>query len=128
METVIQIAALCLIGAVLSAVLKREHQEFGVLLAVAVCGAAIFLLSGVFGDLTDFIREIADSTALVSQWLAPLFKTVGIAIISRTGADLCRDAGESAMGTLVDAAGAICAILVAVPLFEAVWEMLSSLL
>jgi stage III sporulation protein AD len=122
------IAALCTVGAVLALVLKQYKPELGILLAVSVCGAALVLLSGVFADLIGFLREMAQSSALSSEWLEPLLKTVGIAIISRVGSDLCRDSGESAMATLVDTAGSICAILVAVPLFQAVWEMLISLI
>ena len=128
MGTAIQVAALCTVGAVLSLLLKQHKPELGILLAVSVCGAAIFLLAGIFSDLINFLREMAESTALSSEWIEPLLKTVGIAIISRVGSDLCRDAGESAMATLVDTAGTICAILVAVPLFRAVWEMLTSLI
>ena len=58
----------------------------------------------------------------------PLLKTVGIALISRTGGALCRDAGEGAMAGLVEMAGAFAAILVSLPLFRAAWQMLEGLL
>ena len=58
----------------------------------------------------------------------PLLKTVGIALISRAGGALCRDAGEGAMAGLVEMAGAFAAILVSLPLFRAAWQMLEGLL
>ena len=60
--------------------------------------------------------------------ISPLFKTVAIALISRTGADLCRDAGEGAMASLVETAGAFGAVVVSLPLFGAVWELLSGMI
>ena len=41
---------------------------------------------------------------------------------------LCRDAGEGAMASLVEIAGAFAAILVSLPLFRAAWRMLEGLM
>ena len=60
--------------------------------------------------------------------LAFAVSTVAIALISRTGADLCRDAGEGAMASLVETAGAFGAVVVSLPLFGAVWELLSGMI
>ena len=52
----------------------------------------------------------------------------GIALLSRTGSDLCRDAGEGAIASVLETAGAVAAIAVSLPLFRAAWELLRSLL
>ena len=51
-----------------------------------------------------------------------------IAFVSRIGADLCRDAGESAIASVLESAGAVAAIVVSMPLFRSAWEVLRSLL
>ena len=43
METVIRLCALCLTGALLAVLLKRTNPDIALLLAVAVCGAALLL-------------------------------------------------------------------------------------
>ena len=65
---------------------------------------------------------------LSTDIFSPLWKTVGIALITRVGTELCKDAGENAMASLVEMTGAFGAVLVAIPLFQAVWEMLRSLI
>ena len=77
---------------------------------------------------TAFVREVMQWGGVESALFAPLFKTVAIALISRTGADLCRDAGEGAMASLVETAGAFGAVVVSLPLFGAVWELLSGMI
>ena len=72
--------------------------------------------------------QLLDWGGLPTDLFLPLVKTVGIALVSRTGSDLCRDAGESAMASLVETAGAVTAILVSLPLFQAAWDMLRGLL
>ena len=120
--------ALCVTGALLAVLLKRTNPDMALLLALAVCGAALLLLAEPLEEIRDFLTQLADGGQLPSELFAPLVKTVGVALVSRTGSDLCRDAGEGAMASLVETAGAVIAILVSLPLFQAVWDMLRSLL
>ena len=79
-------------------------------------------------EVTDFLRELLDWGGLSAELFTPLLKTVAIALVSRTGGALCRDAGEGAMAGLVEIAGAFAALLVSLPLFRAAWQMLEGLL
>ena len=110
MELVLRLAALCLVGALLAVVLKRTGPDMGLLLALAVCGAGLALLLEPLGALRDFLEEAAGWGDLPLQLFTPLVKTVGIALVSRTGSDLCRDAGESAVASVLETAGAAAAI------------------
>ena len=89
---------------------------------------ALLLLAEPLEEIRDFLTQLADGGQLPAELFAPLVKTVGVALVSRTGSDLCRDAGEGAMASLVETAGAVIAILVSLPLFQAAWDMLRSLL
>ena len=123
-----KVTALCLVGAVLAALLKRSSPELAVLLALAACAAVLLALVRGVETVTAFVREVMQWGGVESALFAPLFKTVAIALISRTGADLCRDAGEGAMASLVETAGAVGAVIVSLPLFGAVWELLSGMI
>lgn len=123
-----RLTALCLVGALLAALLRRTGGEMALLLALAVCGAAVMLLAQPLEELKGFWEEAAASWGqLPVQLFVPLVKTVGIALLCRTGSDLCRDAGESAIGSVLETAGAVAAIVVSLPLFRSAWELLRSL-
>ena len=117
-----------LLGAVLAALLKKSSPELALLLALAACAAVLLALVRGVETVTAFVREVMQWGGVESALFAPLFKTVAIALISRTGADLCRDAGEGAMASLVETAGAFGAVVVSLPLFGAVWELLSGMI
>ena len=123
-----KVTALCLVGAVLAALLKKSCPELALLLALAACAVVLAALVRGVETVTAFLREVMQWGGVEAELFAPLLKTVGIALVSRTGAALCRDAGEGAMATLVETAGAFGAILVSLPLFEAVWELLSQMI
>ena len=128
MELVLRLTVLCLVGALLAVLLRRTGPDMALLLALAVCGAGLALLLEPLGALRDFWEEAAGWGDMPMQLFAPLVKTVGIALVSRTGSDLCRDAGESAVASVLETAGAAAAIWVSLPLFQAAWELLRSLL
>lgn len=119
--------ALCVTGALLAVLLKRTNPDMALLLALAVCGAALLLLAEPLEEIRDFLTQLADGGQLPAELFAPLVKTVGVALVSRTGSDLCRDAGESAIGSVLETAGAVAAIVVSLPLFRSAWELLRSL-
>lgn len=128
METVLRMSALCLTGALLAVLLRRSGGEMALLLALAVCGTATSLLLEPVQELRSFWEEAAAWGDLPLELFQPLIKTVGIALLSRTGSELCRDAGEGAMASVLETAGAVAAVVVSLPLFRAAWELLGSLL
>ena len=128
MDTVLRLAALCLLGALLAVLLRRGGGELALLLVLAVCGVAVALLLEPLGQLRDFWEAASTWGQLPEQLFQPLLKTVCIALICRTGSDLCRDAGEGALASVLETAGAVAAIVVSLPLFRAVWDLLESLL
>ncbi len=128
METVLRVTALCLTGALLAVLLHRSGGELALLLSLAVCGVAAMVLIEPLEELRDFWEDAAAWGELPVELFTPLIKTVGIALLSRTGSDLCRDAGEGAIASVLETAGAVAAIAVSLPLFRAAWELLRSLL
>ena len=123
-----RLAALCLVGALLAALLRRSGGEQAMLLALAVCGVAAALLLEPLAQLRTFWDDAMAWGQLPESLFQPLLKTVCIAFVSRIGADLCRDAGESAIASVLESAGAVAAIVVSMPLFRSAWEVLRSLL
>ena len=104
MDTVLRLAALCLLGALLAVLLRRGGGELALLLVLAVCGVAVALLLEPLGQLRDFWEEASAWGQLPEQLFQPLLKTVCIALIC------------------------VAAIVVSLPLFRAVWDLLESLL
>lgn len=128
MDTAVRITAVCLVGALLAALLKKTSPDTALLLALVVCVAVLAALCRGLEDVLSLLRQLLEWGGLSTELFVPLLKTVAIALVSRTGGALCRDAGEGAMAGLVEMAGAFAAILVALPLFRAAWRMLEGLL
>ena len=55
-------------------------------------------------------------------------ETAGIALVVKVGGGLCADAGESALASVVETAGTVCALAAALPLLRRVAELLMELM
>ena len=128
METAVQAAGLCVIGAVLALVVRRGSPETALLLALAATAAVIALVVPALGELWAFLRQLEAYSGVSTELFAPLYKTAAIALVVRAGGGLCRDAGESALAAVLETAGTVCALLAALPLMKAVLELLVELM
>lgn len=124
----LKIAAVAIIAAICVAVVKKNVQELGLVLSL-MAGVLIlsFALSAI-GSVRDLLESLADTAGLEPAILAPIIKTVGIAIITRVTAEICRDAKESGIASFVETAGAATALYLALPLVRAVLNMVTGLL
>ena len=128
MEQVIQITALCMVGALLALVVRRGNPEQALLLVLGCVVLALLSLVGSIRELLEFLAELGERSGVARELFVPLYKTVGIALIVRLGGEVCRDAGEAALAAARETAGSICALLIALPLLRAVLAMLLELL
>lgn len=128
METVIQITVVCVLVALLGLLLKKGSPELTLLLTLSASVAAFLLLSGLLSELLDFLQELSAAAGVDQELFLPLYKTMGIAMVVKIGGGLCKDAGESALASVVETSGTVCALLVALPLFRVVLSTLLELM
>jgi stage III sporulation protein AD len=128
METIIRLTAVCVVSAVLAVFVKKSSPEMGLVLTLSVCVVVLLALMVPIREIVELLNQMMVWSGMSEDIFAPLLKTLGIALICRVGGDLCRDAGQTAMASLVEMGGSFGAILVSIPLLRAVWEMLQSMI
>lgn len=128
MEQIIQVAGICVVSALLAVLLKRTNPELSLLLTAAAAVVIFLALAGTTKELLKFLQTLSRQSGISDALLSPLYKTLGIALVVKTGGDLCRDAGESAMASVLETAGILCALLISLPLLRTVLSMLMELM
>ena len=119
---------LCIVGALLALVVKRGSPETALLLAVAAAAVVLLALGPAVQEVLSFLQELAEGSGISPELFAPLCKTVGIGLVVQVGGGLCRDAGEGALASVIEMAGAVCALAAALPLLRAVLDLLLELM
>ena len=118
------VCALC--AAAFGAVLKKNNRELSLLLTA---GAAALLLLSALEGLAPLVSRLEDTAAaLPGEYGKIMLKAVGIAVTGQFASHTCKDAGESALASAVETAGAVCALLAALPLLRAVLTLLLELM
>ncbi len=127
MTVLVQAAALGLAGALVALLLKKNAPELALALSLAICVMTAGLAAELFAQLRDVIDLAGEQTGLSPAIVSPVIKCVGIGVVTRLAADLCKDAGQSAVASAVELCGAGCAIVTALPLIRSLLQMISEI-
>lgn len=124
----IQIAAIGLVGASLSLVLRNHKPEFSMMIGL---GTAILL----FLMILEPLRSVVDFLDLVDQQITHgksyfliLLKVLAVAYLADFTAQICKDAGETAIADKVELAGKVIIFYLAVPVMMSVLELVNKML
>lgn len=128
MELLVKAAAAAMVGAVLVLVVRRSSPELALVVSLAACLLLVSLLLQLLTPVLDFLEALRQTAGLNETVLAPLLKTVAIGLIARVASMVCADAGENALGSFAELCGAVCAVYTALPLLNAVLELLETLM
>ena len=128
MEAMAKLTAVGVTAVVLSAVLKKNTPELALLLVLAAGLWMLSLVASGLGAIVALMEELAQQAGLSEALLEPVVKTVALSILTKLTVELCRPAGEGGVAAFVETAGAVLALLVALPLIQAVAQLMGELL
>ena len=128
MERFLQIAALCVICAVLSLVVRGRSPEFSFCAACACCAVSLIAAAELVSPVVSFLQRLQRLAGLEPALLAPVLKTVGVGLLTQIAGAFGRDAGEQALCKVGELCGTFLAVYVALPLANAVLELLQTLM
>lgn len=127
MEIMAKAAAIALLGAACSLLIKTKNPEYSfaltALCAVCICCAAF----GMISSLVDFISEVIKNSGLPAAVFVPVIKCVGIAVLTKLICGLCKDAGQSGTSAAVEYLGGAAAVFTALPLLQTLLKTLEGL-
>ncbi len=123
-----KLAAVGIVGAFFSLLLRSRHPEQALLITVAAALAVLLLLGDAFDQLFSYLDRLIDASKLSRDVLSPLLKTVGVAILTKFGADLCREAGAKAAAGGVELGGTLLSLLLSMPLLMSLLTLLEEMM
>ena len=114
-----------ILAVVFITVLKKYSPELGVLLTlISTLIIGIFLLQ-LFKPILSFTEELRQLSGLDSGLLDPVFKSLGIGVLSQISVNACADAGQSGIGKLIQISGCVMCLYVSLPLFRGILSLIS---
>lgn len=122
------LVGLAVLSAVLCVIVRQMRPELALGVSIAcgviVMGAVISMLA----PSVELISQLTDSAGLDGGYSRTLFKALAVCYISQLGSDCCRDAGESAIASKIELAGKAAVVVISLPVFSSLAEMVTELL
>lgn len=125
---ILLIAGFCITSTVICKAVEKENREIKTLLILsALC--IVFLktvgaVTGIVGNITGLFNQAGMDT----MYLKIIFKGLGICYLTQFACDFCKDCGENALASQAELAGKIAMLIISLPLFNALIEIVKTLL
>lgn len=128
MDTMVKIATLAVLAAVLCLLLRQSEKPLSLVLSVLACVVALVLALGFIRPVWDMVQRLEALSGLDGEVTAPLLKVVGIGILTQFAGCVCVDAGETSLAKAVELSGTALAIYTSLPLLSAVVSLVENLI
>ena len=128
MDYVLKLTAISIISAFLTLLFKRTNSELAFILGT--CTAIMLLLSSInlFWMLHDQVKRWQELLLIPFSYFMPLFKCVGISVVTHLGVNISKDAGQNAMAIGLELCGDFASALCLLPIFEQLFSVIRNLL
>lgn len=123
-----KIVVVSLVSTLIISVIKPQKKEFALTISI-ICGVLIFsFIFSYLKSIIDTINAVMERFNLDTSMFVIIMKIIFVAYICEFGANICRDAGESAIASKVELGGKIIIVYLSLPVIEAVINLLTGFL
>ena len=127
MASLFKVIGIALTAAAASLLLRTYRPELSVQIAVAAGTLLLLLTVDELKVMSAFLNDMFERTGIKTEYLKAMVKVLGIAYLAQFAADLCRDAGESAVAGKVELAGRVMILAISLPILGAILELVSDI-
>ena len=125
---VIYVAVICVGAAFICACLKKTWPELALGIALAAGVAVLVALVPQITSLVNELRAISDGAEIDGDYLKAMIQACGISIIGQFAAQICKDAGETALSGRIQLCCRLAMVALAAPIVTDILSRLSYLL
>lgn len=128
MELVLRLIGMGVTGTLLCVILRPHRQDMAVMLSI-LCGVMLLTACCAMAQpVVESLRDMMGQAGMEEQYFVILMKAVGITYLAQFACDICCDAGEKAVGAKIELVGRFAVLLLAMPLYVAVFRTIEELL
>ncbi|MCL2633892.1 MAG: stage III sporulation AC/AD family protein [Oscillospiraceae bacterium] len=125
---IIAIVGVGIVAALISIVIKQYKPEFGMYISLLTGVIILFAVIKAIAPVLETLNELTEAVSLDPLYGAALLKALAICYIIQLASDTCRDSGETAIAGKIEMAGKLAIVLVSLPLFKGVVDIVTGLI
>lgn len=124
----IPICGICVIASILCTLFGNLGKEYSVYIKLSAAAGVLSVIILYISPLAETVYTLYEKAGADEKYLTILFKALGICYISQFASDICKDCGESTLAVQAELAGKIALMLLALPLFNTLSEIITELI
>jgi len=113
----LQLCGICLLAVLMILLLRQARAEFAPLVSLAVSILLLGTAAAVYFPLREWMESLP-LTGEMANSITAMTKCLGLALITQTTAEVCRDAGEGAIASRVELVGKAEILLLCLPMLK----------
>lgn len=117
-----------LVLTVFQAHLREEQPAWAVLIAIAFGAVVVTALLPQAAGSLQALTALAREGSVGAFYLNPVLKAIGAAYLTSFGVQISQEAGEEAIAAVIELAGKLVILLIALPLVQAILNTLFGIL
>lgn len=125
---IVSIAGICITASVMCKLFSESGKEYALYIKLAAAAAVMSMVIIFVSPIAETIRNIYSRAGADEEYLTVLFKALGICYITQFACDICKDSGENALAAQAELAGKISLMVIALPLFESLADIVARLI
>ena len=122
-----QIVAVGIISVILIIAIRKQNAEFALLISIMASIIIFFMIMPILGQAVGLLKDIAGLMDTNVQYIGLILKIIAIAYIAEFGAQICTDAGESAVASKIELAGKALILITSTPVLFGLVQLISTM-
>lgn len=125
---IVKIIGVGITALIIIIILKQYKPEFTVYVSLIAGTIILFMVMDKLSGVVSILTSLTEKTGVGSTFLKILLKITGIAILTEFAVSICKDSGETAIGSKIDLGGKIIIISISIPIITALLELIINIL
>lgn len=122
--SIIQVVAAGIVSAVLALTVKKHSPEIALMITIAASVLIFVMILPTLAAALGIIHNLGGLLDSRIPYVSIVLQILGIAYVSELGAQVCSDAGESAIASKIELGGKVMIMAVAAPIMLEVLHMI----
>jgi len=125
---IFKIIAIGIITVITILVIKPTKPELAIIIGLAGSILIFLMVVNMLGDVFSFFNSVAEKTGINNNLFLILLKIIGVGYIAEFCASLCSDSGNNGIADKILFAGKITILILSLPIFENILQIVMGLL
>lgn len=125
---IIQIVGIAISGVLLISIIKNFKPELAIYVVIATVLVIFLMALEQLTSVFQFLKTVYDEMTYGKEFFPIIIKVLVVAYLADFTAQLCNDAGESAIGSKVELAGKIIIFYLSLPILLSILTLINSIL